>query len=83
MTGPAVFISGALTMGYVVAALFFTKFWRESRDVLFACFAGAFLLLAVGRALTGVIEPAEIVYSLRLAAFSVIIIGIVVKNRRP
>ena len=31
-------ISGALTMGYLVAGLFFYRFWRESRDRLFLLF---------------------------------------------
>jgi Family of unknown function (DUF5985) len=79
-------VSGALTMGYVVAALFFLRFWQSSRDRLFAIFSFAFGLLAVQRlAITltrGAMEDQTVFYLLRLAAFVVIIIAIVDKNRR-
>ena len=39
------FLSGVLTFGYAVAALYFLRFWRESRDPLFGWFAAAFALL--------------------------------------
>lgn len=41
------FIAGAITMAYAIAGLFFFKFWRETRDRLFAMFAVAFWILAV------------------------------------
>lgn len=79
-------VSGALTMGYAVIALFFLRFWNDSRDRLFAMFAFAFTLLAFQRlAITmtrGAMEDQTIFYLLRLAAFVVIIIAIVDKNRR-
>ena len=79
-------VSGALVMGYGVAALYFLRFWVTSRDRLFAMFSFAFGLLAVQRvALTltrGAMEDQTIFYLLRLAAFLVIIIAIVDKNRR-
>lgn len=81
MTFATSFLSGSLTMGYAVAALFFLRFWKDSRDALFGYFAGAFLLLAAGRALLGFVEPAEILYTLRLGAFLLIIVAIIVKNR--
>ncbi|HEX8155496.1 MAG TPA: DUF5985 family protein, partial [Thermoanaerobaculia bacterium] len=49
MWGPLV--SGALTMGYAVVCLFFLRYWRDTRDRLFAWFAMAFALLAVQRLL--------------------------------
>lgn len=79
-------VSGALFMGYLVAGLFFLRFWSTSRDRLFAMFAFAFTLLAVQRiAITLTREAMEdqtIFYLLRLAAYVVIIIAIVDKNRR-
>lgn len=79
-------VSGVLTMGYAVAALFFLRFWHASRDRLFAMFAFSFLLLAFQRvAITvtrGAMEDQTIFYLMRLAAFVVIIIAIVDKNRR-
>ena len=79
-------VSGALLMGYSVVALFFLRFWVTSRDRLFAMFSFAFLLLAFQRlAITvtrGAMEDQTIFYLLRLAAFVVIIVAIIDKNRR-
>jgi len=78
------FVFGVITMGYVVAGLFFAKFWHRSRDPLFAIFAVAFWLLALNQAIVAVIEvPREEqswAYLLRLAAFILIIVAIVNKN---
>lgn len=78
-------LSGLIIAGDLVAALFFLKFWRRSDDILFAIFAAAFLLLALGQgmlALTDVpVEERSWIYLLRLAAFILIIFGIVHKNR--
>jgi hypothetical protein len=80
------FISGAVTFGFVLAALYFMKFWRQTRDGLFLAFAGAFLLLGLNQALLVFSNvPAEErswLYLLRLAAFILIIIAIAWKNRR-
>ena len=79
-------VSGALLMGYALASLFFLRFWSASRDRLFAMFSLAFFLLAIQRfAITMTRETMEdqtIFYLLRLAAFVVIIVAIVDKNRR-
>ena len=80
------FLSGAITMGFLLAALFFLRFWRRTSDGLFAIFAAAFLLLAANQALAALIdfgrEELSWVYLLRLAAFCLIITGIVAKNIR-
>lgn len=80
------FISGAITFGYVIAGLFFLRFWRRTRDPLFASFAAAFALLAANSALPVMFgipnEHLGGVYLLRLAAFLLIIAAIVRKNRR-
>jgi len=79
-------LSGLVIAGDLVAALFFLKFWRRSGDTLFAIFAAAFLLLALGQALLALssvsVEERSWIYLLRLAAFTLIIGGIVHKNRR-
>lgn len=79
-------LSGALVAGYLVIALFFLRFRRASRDRLFALFAGAFGVLAVQRlalSMTGdLMENQTVFYLLRLAAFVVIIVAIIDKNRR-
>jgi hypothetical protein len=66
--------------------VFFLKFWKNTHDRLFGTFAAAFWLLASDRVVITIIgqsepsAPAE--YSLRLAAFLVIILGVIEKNRR-
>ena len=79
------FLSGAVTLGYFVSALFFLRFWRRMRDQLFLAFALAFGLLGVGQGLLALANiPTEErgpVYLIRLAAFAVIILAIARKNR--
>ena len=80
------FFYGAAAMNSVIIAVFFLRFWRGSLDRLFLCFGLAFALLAVDRAVLALIpfatEWREYVYLVRLTAFSVIIGGIIDKNRR-
>jgi hypothetical protein len=77
--------AGAVVFGYVIVALFFWRFWRQTRVRLFAAFAAAFVILAVERAaiLTAVADPIEepMVFLTRLIAFGVIIWGIWDANR--
>jgi hypothetical protein len=79
------FVAGLLVMGYGVAALFFARFYRQSRDRLFLFFAAGFALLAVQRLSLAAAEllpmPVTTYYVLRLAAFVVILAGILDKNR--
>ena len=79
------FVSGAVTVGYLVGAGFFLRYWRKSRDRLFAAFAGAFVLFALNQLLAAafvvVVEPSSLVYALRVLGFLIIIAAIVDKNR--
>ncbi len=79
-------MSGALVLGYLVIALFFLRFWSASRDRLFILFALAYGVLAVQRFALSItqetMEDQTIFYLMRLAAFVIIIIAIVDKNRR-
>ena len=81
MTIATYFVSGLLAMGYAVAALFFLRFWRESRDRLFAFFAAGFALLSIQRVGLSFIQPAELLYAIRLGAFLLIAYAIIEKNR--
>lgn len=69
----------------VAAGLFFFRFWRESRDRLFAFFGAAFWVLAVSWALLALINPSDetrpYAYAIRLVAFLLMIAGMVDKNR--
>ena len=76
------FLSGVLTMGYAVAALYFLRFWRESRDPLFGWFAAAFALLACQRLLLVTLRESDVLYVVRLAAFILILVAIAQKNRK-
>lgn len=80
------FLSGAIVMGFVVAGLFFLRFWKRTHEGLFVAFAFAFWLLGLTQALLAFtdipVEERSWLYLLRLAAFSLILISIWVKNRR-
>lgn len=81
----AMFVSGLLTAGYAVAALFFLKFWRRTRDRLFAWFAASFGLLVIQRIALSVTQGSETgaswFYVVRLVAFLLIAVAILEKNR--
>ncbi|HEX8556449.1 MAG TPA: DUF5985 family protein [Sphingomonas sp.] len=80
------FIAGAATAGYLVAGLFFLRFWRRTGDRLFLAFAVAFWLLGGSQALLTatrtIIEDRSWIYLIRLSAFLLILAAIVGKNRR-
>jgi len=79
------FISGLLTGGYAIAALYFLKFWRQTRDRLFVLFAIAFVLLTVQRVALALgsqwLGNTDWYYVLRLLAFALIMAAIIDKNR--
>ena len=84
--GLILFMGGALTLGYLIGALFFLKFWRRTGDGLFVAFSAAFALLAANQAapaLFGIRDEAlGGVYLLRLGGFLLIIAAILGKNLR-
>lgn len=82
----AAFLQGATCALSIVAALFFFRFWRDTRDAFFALFALAFALDAVVRFV--LVDMAEgeqepLIYLGRLLTFLLIIVAILRKNRRP
>lgn len=78
------FLSGAITLGLLVAAGFFARFWRDTADRLFLAFAVAFVLLALNQAaaqwLGAADERVGYTYLLRVLAFVLILAAIVDKN---
>jgi len=81
------FILGMVVMACGVAGLFFLRFWRRTRDRLFAIFAAAFWLLGFNWFLLSFTGPEEetrrlVLYTLRAIAFMLILIAIVDKNRK-
>jgi hypothetical protein len=78
------FLAGAVTLGHLIAAVFFVRFWRRTKDRLFLAFALAFALLAVNQAVATALEVAEeatvYAYALRVLGFVLILVAIVDKN---
>jgi hypothetical protein len=80
------FIMGAIAMGSCVVAAFFLRFWRDTRDRLFAMFALSFFLLGITRLGLAMSDDSSEAhtswYWVRLAAFLIILFAIADKNRR-
>lgn len=79
-----VFLSGAFTAASAAIALFYVRYFRRTRDRLFAVLAVAFVMLGFERAVLAFIGPVyegrHIVYLVRLAAFVLIIVAVADKN---
>jgi hypothetical protein len=78
------FLLGLLVMACAVSGMFFLRFWRKTRDRLFAIFAIAFWLLGLNWLLLAFIsrdEAQSAIYVVRLLAFILILVGIIDKNR--
>ena len=76
---------GAAAMASLVVALFFLRFWRQTRDTLFLLFAIAFTTDSATRLIEGLSpvsdEREPLVFVPRLITFALIILAIVLKNR--
>ena len=79
-----IFLQGVSATAAWVGGLLFLRFWRDTRDALFAYFGAAFWVLALSWSLLALINPADetrpYIYGLRLVAFSLIIGGMISKN---
>jgi len=77
---------GAIAMACLVAALFFLRFWRQTRDRLFLFFALSFFVEGVNRVVLGLAgqsnEAQPFFYLVRLFSFVLIVIAILDKNRK-
>jgi hypothetical protein len=80
-------LMGALAMAFAVAGLFFLRFWRDTRDRLFAYFAVAFFVLAVNRVGLAFAAQQQVagdyLYWVRFLAFVLILVAVLDKNRSP
>lgn len=85
MNGIDEVLLGAAAMGSAVAALFFVRFWRQTKDRLFLIFAIAFVVDAFMRVILAVTilpdETEPFFYLGRLLCFSLIVLAIIDKNR--
>jgi uncharacterized membrane protein HdeD (DUF308 family) len=77
------FLQGAIMICSLISALYFFRFWKDTRDSLFAYFAASFVLMGIIRiCLTFSPEEAKTgLYWLRFIAFLLIIFAIIDKNR--
>lgn len=78
-------ILGAIAMASLVAAMFFLRFWQNTRDRFFLFFAVSFFVEALNRVALGLTAVSEedqpFFYLIRLCAFVLIIVAIMDKNR--
>jgi hypothetical protein len=83
----ASFLNGGATMACLAIALFFLRFWCESRDRLFVWLASGFLAFAINYGVLGAVPSADerqaYLIALRLVGFVAVIVGVVLKNRAP
>ncbi len=79
------FLSGAVALGYMLAAMFFLRFWKRTGELLFLSFSVAFALLSVGQVVIAsaniYVEDSSAAYLVRLGAFAIIILAVWRKNR--
>lgn len=79
------FLSGMLMMGCFVVAAFFMRFYWRTSDRFFVLFAVAFAVLGLERLGLAIRnlpeEPLAGMYFVRLAAFLLIMLAIIDKNR--
>lgn len=81
------FLWGALSVTCFIVGLHFLKFWRQSRERLFLSFALSFWVMGLSWVALAVLdvhdESRRYVYLARLVAFSLLLVGIIERNRRP
>ena len=77
------FLRGAVVMASLSIGLFFFRYWRRTDDRLFSMFGVAFWLLALNWTLASLGDRWDrTLYIFRFAAFVVIAIAVLDKNRR-
>ena len=78
-------LTGAIAMGWLLAGLFFFRFWRRTRDRFFLWFALSFWLESGNRVALGLVdgtgEDTPLIYGLRIVAYGLILLAIWQKNR--
>lgn len=77
-------LNGATAVACLGVVLFFGRFWRESADRLFFCVSAAFVAFAVNYATLGLLPASDerrgYAFVIRLLAFLVILVGLVLKD---
>jgi hypothetical protein len=79
------FLAGWIVLACAAIGLFFLRFYHKTRDRLFLIFAIAFWVLTCNWVALGLFthsdEERTVLYVVRLAAFVLILYGVVDKNR--
>ena len=77
-------LMGAIGAGWLLAGLFFFRFWRRTSDRFFLWFALSFWLEAAGRLALGLMadttEDKPVIYGLRVVSYGLILLAIWQKN---
>ncbi len=78
-------LHGAIAIGWLIAGLFFFRFWHHTRDRFFLYFALSFWLESLDRVALGLLvdagEDNPFFYCVRLVSYGLIILAIWQKNR--
>ncbi len=78
------FLLGVIVAASLTAGVYFLKFWRQTRDLLFLAFGVAFLVEGGNRVgflfVAAPNEGSSSIYVVRLLAFLLILAGIVYKR---
>lgn len=79
-------LMGAIAMGWLLAGLFFFRFWHHTRDRFFLYFALSFWIESLNRVLLGALGGSEndpFFYAIRVVSYGLILLAIWQKNRPP
>lgn len=78
------YLLGLISMAYFVSALFFFKFWKQTKDRFFFLFSLSFWIEGINRAIYGFIrgvgESSEVIFVVRLISYLLILAAIIDKN---
>jgi hypothetical protein len=78
-------LRGAIALGWLLAGLFFFRFWWQTRDRFFLYFALSFWIESANRAALGLLPGAREdnpgFYLVRLVSYGLILLAIWQKNR--
>lgn len=78
-------MTGAIAMGWLLAGLFFFRFWRHTRDRFFLWFALSFWIEFIDRVALGLVvdvgEDNPFFYGMRVIAYGLILLAIWQKNQ--
>ena len=79
-------LTGAIGMGFLIAALFFLRYWKSTKDRFFLYFAVSFFIQGINRLMFlhggNVTDESSIAYFFRFIAYALILVAVLEKNWR-